>query len=279
MVSEYRALRASVIRLWTAENGSLTGADLDDLTRFNEAIDQSLAESVTRYTQDLDQSKELFIAILGHDLRTPLAAVIMSSQFMLDTGELRDPHLTLATRIVRSARRMNQMVGDLLDFTTIRLGSGVPLVREPGDLSHARAARRGRDGRRAPAVRARARRGGRHARRLGRGADRPGAREPARQRRAARLHDDAGARHRAGRRRGRGAAGEQPRAGDPADLDPGSLQPAQAAPGARAAARDARHLGLGLYIAERVVAAHGGSIDVSSSDDAGTAFTVRLPRR
>jgi signal transduction histidine kinase len=35
---------------------------------------------------------------------------------------------------------------------------------------------------------------------------------------------------------------------------------------------------LGLYIAERIVAAHGGSIDVRSSEAAGTLFTVRLPR-
>ena len=37
-------------------------------------------------------------------------------------------------------------------------------------------------------------------------------------------------------------------------------------------------LGLGLYIAERVVTAHGGRIDVRSSAEAGTLFTVRLPR-
>jgi len=46
-VSEYRALRASVIRLWTEASGTLTGEDLSDLTRFNEAIDQATAESIT----------------------------------------------------------------------------------------------------------------------------------------------------------------------------------------------------------------------------------------
>ena len=79
MVSEYRALRASVIRLWTKECGSLNGDDLQDLMRFNEAIDQAIAESITRYTEDLDYSKEMFLAILGHDLRSPLGAVIMAS--------------------------------------------------------------------------------------------------------------------------------------------------------------------------------------------------------
>src|SRR5688572_19566893 len=72
MVSEYRALRASVIRLWTKASGTLTGDSLEDLTRFNEAIDQALAESITRYTHDIDRSKEMFLAILGHDLRSPL---------------------------------------------------------------------------------------------------------------------------------------------------------------------------------------------------------------
>ena len=40
MVSEYRALRASVIKLWETQLTEPTHADLDDLTRFNEALDQ-----------------------------------------------------------------------------------------------------------------------------------------------------------------------------------------------------------------------------------------------
>ncbi len=129
MVSEYRALRASVMRLWTKSQGEITVADLEDVTRFNEAIDQSLAESVTRYTSDLDQSKEMFLAILGHDLRTPIAAVSTAAKFMLDTGDLKEPHATLASRIESSSSRMNRMVGDLLDFTRGRLGGGIPIAR------------------------------------------------------------------------------------------------------------------------------------------------------
>src|SRR5688572_21601535 len=57
MVSEYRSLRASVTRLWVDHAGELDRTDLDDLVRFNEAIDQALAESTSRFTQGLDQSK------------------------------------------------------------------------------------------------------------------------------------------------------------------------------------------------------------------------------
>src|SRR5512140_848221 len=44
MVAEFRALRASVIRLWTEALGGFNVNNIEDLTRFNEAIDQSLAE-------------------------------------------------------------------------------------------------------------------------------------------------------------------------------------------------------------------------------------------
>lgn len=135
MVSEYRALRASVVRLWIEESGALANADVEDLTRFHEAIDQSLAESIARYTADLDHSKEMFVAILGHDLRTPLGAIITSATYMLDTGQLQEPFLTLTSRIGSSSRRMQRMIADLLDLTRSRLGGGIPIVRAPTDLA------------------------------------------------------------------------------------------------------------------------------------------------
>ena len=131
MVAEFRALRASVTRLWLQQEDFSTAEHIDDLTRFNEAIDQALAESIVTYTQDIDESKEMFLAILGHDLKSPLGAVTMSASFMLETGGLVEPYLTLTRQIANSSRRMQQMIGDLLDFTRSRLGDGIPIVRAP----------------------------------------------------------------------------------------------------------------------------------------------------
>jgi signal transduction histidine kinase len=139
MVAEFRALRASVIRLWKEETGALREADFEDLVRFNEAIDQALAESVTKYHRNLDQAKEVFLAILGHDLRTPLGAIYTSASFLVESQDLQEPALTLTTRIARSANRTVGMVGDLLDFTRARLGGGIPINRQPlpiGRLVH-----------------------------------------------------------------------------------------------------------------------------------------------
>ena len=68
MVSEWRALRASVIKLWSEAETPMTKQDIIDLTRFNEAVDQELAESVSHYTQKVNYSKDLFIGILSHEL-------------------------------------------------------------------------------------------------------------------------------------------------------------------------------------------------------------------
>lgn len=51
LVSEYRALRASVLKLWAAQPAQDLATDPADVTRFNEAIDQALAESVSRYSE------------------------------------------------------------------------------------------------------------------------------------------------------------------------------------------------------------------------------------
>src|SRR5688572_27699400 len=135
MVSEYRALRASVTRLWIEKAGELTRTNLDDLVRFNEAIDQALAESTLRFTQNLEHSKEMFLAMLGHDLRTPLGAIIGSAHIMVNTKDLPEIALKRAFLILNSSQRMNALVGDLLDFTRSRLGRGIPIVRADMDIA------------------------------------------------------------------------------------------------------------------------------------------------
>ena len=136
MFAEYRALRASVLRLWTdAGERRLDERDVEDLIRFNEAVDQSLAESITRSSTDLDRSREIFLAILGHDLRTPLGAVLTASAFLVSDGDLAQTNLTMATRIRSSAERMTRLVGDLLDFTTARLGRRIPITRADADIA------------------------------------------------------------------------------------------------------------------------------------------------
>jgi signal transduction histidine kinase len=278
MVSEYRALRASVIRLWTKSEGSLTGDDLDDLMRFNEAIDQSLAESVSRYTEDVDRSKDMFVAILGHDLRSPLGAVLTASQFMLDTGSLVEPNLTLTRRIARSATRMNQMVGDLLDFTRSRLGPGVPIVRAPMDLA-AEAHNAVEESRAAHPDRTfklntsgnllgswdAARIGQVLANLLG-NAVQHGSPDSTISVTARGERDEAVVQvHNLG-------------AAIPSTQLPGLFSPFKRLQADGTAGDAWSSLGLGLHIVERIVTAHGGSMNVQSTSDGGTYFTVRLPR-
>ena len=279
MVAEYRALRASVIRLWTKEQGDVTHTDLEDLTRFNEAIDQSLTESVERFTKDLDKSKEMFLAMLGHDLRTPIGAVMTSAKFMLETKELAEPHLTLTRRIVSSTARMNQMVGALLDFTRSRLGGGIPIDRASlnmGKVVHdvvneIKAANPDRK----IEIDARGSLTGQWdcarisqvltnlvGNAIEHGSDRTIvtiAVQGDDKEVCVSIHN-------------RGAA-------IPEEQMDGLFNAMKRQGIAGKAEGPSANLGLGLYIADQIVRAHKGRIDVSSSEEAGTTFTVRLPRQ
>jgi hypothetical protein len=56
VVSEYRALRASVLQLWRDSGPKPHDSDVADLTRFNESIDQSLVKAVSSYSKRVDQA-------------------------------------------------------------------------------------------------------------------------------------------------------------------------------------------------------------------------------
>lgn len=137
MTSEFRHLRACVIRLWV---NSLESPDLgyfQDMIRFNEAIDEALAESTAAYAEQVNRSRDIFLAILGHDLRAPLQAVKMSTEMLLRKAALDSNGLSLLGNIQNGARHMEAMVSDLLEFVRSRLGSSLPIEPKPMNLADA----------------------------------------------------------------------------------------------------------------------------------------------
>lgn len=123
LAAEYRALRASVLRLWLDECEP-KDTDVDDLIRFNEAIDQALAESVTSFNAQIEQNRNLLLGMLGHDMRSPLQAIRVTASYlaMLTAGEQVSQ---AAGRLIRSGARMQALLDDLTEFNRTKLGLGV----------------------------------------------------------------------------------------------------------------------------------------------------------
>ncbi|MCW5296651.1 sensor histidine kinase [Herbaspirillum lusitanum] len=134
LTAEFRALRATVQRLWFALGNALTPAHSADLIRFNEAIDQALAESVGTYAAQASRAKDTFLAILGHDLRNPLATITLSSSLLGQPGMTKEAVALLAPRIKRSASMMNSMINDLLEYARAELGGEMPMAFADADM-------------------------------------------------------------------------------------------------------------------------------------------------
>jgi signal transduction histidine kinase len=134
IVSEFRALRASVLRLWSDSGGKNSEVDSVDIIRFNEAIDQALAESVARYAQSVTTQQNLFLSILGHDLRNPLIASISDASLIMSTTYIASQHNETARQIFSSSQRMLKLVNDLLDFTRTQLGAKLPIKPQKTDI-------------------------------------------------------------------------------------------------------------------------------------------------
>lgn len=277
MAAEFRALRASVIRLWTRKQGQASADHLEDMIRFNEAIDQAIAESIGTYTREVRQSKDRFLAILGHDLRNPIGAIVTSSRFMLDTADLNERDRGLVTRMEAAARRMNRLVADLLEFTRTRFGDEIPIVAAPVDaaLLAEDAAAEVRASHPASEITVHS------------SGDTSGCWDAERLTQAV-INLVSNAVHHGAK----GSPIELQVDGSGADLQISvrntgrEIAPERIAgifDSMKALAEprgegDRRHLGLGLYIVDKIVRAHGGTIAVESTAQ-HTTFTVGLPRK
>jgi signal transduction histidine kinase len=135
MVSEYRALRSSVLRLWLAQGYAGEDHQVEDMIQFNEAVDQALVEAVAAYGVAAEKTRKTVLGVLGHDLRTPLGAVTLGADLLRQTEELGNHGKRLISQISLSAQNANQMVNDLLDLARCNLGAGIPVRPENTDLT------------------------------------------------------------------------------------------------------------------------------------------------
>ncbi|WP_339650308.1 HAMP domain-containing sensor histidine kinase [Halopseudomonas pelagia] len=138
LVAEYRALRASVLRLWfkgEAAHRQEDANELEDLIRFNEAIDQALAESVARYSEAVIENSDIFVGMLGHDLRSPLQVLSFGAAKLKHMEDADNSLNQLGSTMIASVQRMKQMLDNLMDFTESRIGEGLTIHLGPTDLA------------------------------------------------------------------------------------------------------------------------------------------------
>jgi len=279
LLAEYRALRATVLRLWSDQGRAHLSTDMDDVTRFNEAIDQAQVESVARYSAMVHHSQNLFLAILGHDLRNPLNTTVMAASFLMRSPGLSPVQSEVAARIHRSGVRMGHLIEDLIDYTRSHLGSALPMTLNKANMGLIcrGAVEELRLGNPQRAIRFEA------------DSDLDGIWDEGR---VAQVFSNL-----------LGNALQHGDANEPifmkiesggSDIhvrvhNKGKAIPPEALPlifdplirvGAETMKADSgdTNLGIGLYIAKIIVEAHGGDIRVVSDERSGTTFSVRLPR-
>lgn len=119
LAAEFRALRATVLRLWTRDGNT----EPEGLVRFNEAIDQALAESIEAYSAKAELTRDLFIGVLGHDLRAPLATIGSAAELLIAFPP-SPAALQLGGTIKRATRHMAGMIENVINYARLQLGGG-----------------------------------------------------------------------------------------------------------------------------------------------------------
>lgn len=99
----------------------LIGFHLDSQERL------SVSEAALQEERETAELREQFIAVLGHDLRNPLASITAGAT-VLQSLPLGERALPVVARIQRSATRMAELIENVLDFARGRLGGGLPIT-------------------------------------------------------------------------------------------------------------------------------------------------------
>jgi signal transduction histidine kinase len=237
---------------------------------------EALRQSEERLRQALELEQQL-VGIVSHDLRNPLSAMIMTAAFLLQRQSVDAQMTRSLQRIVNSGNRAVRLIRDLLDLTQVRMGGGLRIEPRPGDLHEiARQAveemRSANPGREVVLSRSGNGHGDWDADRV--------AQIVTNLVDNALRHGDAGTPVQIatidegdGMRLEVHNFGEAIREEDRAAL----FEPFRRGEAGEARARSS--VGLGLYIVDQLVRAHGGAIEVLSSEGEGTTFRLRLPRR
>lgn len=230
-------------------------------------------ERMQRAADERAALEQELLAIVSHDLRNPLSAILMTAEWLLRSGTLEDEVARSLERVRSSGTRATELIEDLLDYTRARIGAGIEVKPEDARL-HAIAAtvveevRAAHPGRTIEHERTGDDAGVWDARRIGQVVANLVANAVQHSPRDSVVHVRTYG-------RGDGVVFEVHNEGAPM---PPELLPHLFEPFRRGGAPGKRRLGLGLYIANRIVVAHGGTIDVSSNEVDGTTFRVWLPR-
>lgn len=247
---------------------------VNDITERKE-LERARESAIADLTQAL-RDNEMFAAVLAHDLRNPLGAMINATQLVLyrDEGE-EDPVLVPLRRALSSGQRMTRLIEQLLDFTRVRRGGGIELNLHEADLANICGQVLKELELAYPDWKL-------HVESLG---DLGGAWDGDRLLQVfSNLMSNAGEHGTPGTDILVRLDGTAP---DYVSIEvhnsgaiPQTLIPDIFSPFRGARQRGSRDgLGLGLFITNEIVRTHGGTVDVASSEAAGTTFTVNLPRR
>ena len=133
-VAEYRALRASVIRLWLESGPKLGRDEVFELVRFNEAMDEALANSILYFATEAARMRNLFLGVLSHELRTPLSTIVTSGHSLVLAAQQNKSIPAAAERVLRGSRRIQSLLDDLLDYVRSGLGEGMRVSPKDVDM-------------------------------------------------------------------------------------------------------------------------------------------------
>jgi len=135
IVSELGALRSAVLKLSMDDAAAQDQPSAGEILQFNQLVDEALVACVAHFADTMSRGRNTLLSVLSHDLRTPLGGIKMAADYLSMTGQIGEKQAEAFDSIKRCILMMSATISDVSEYAKLSAGAALTLTARRLDVA------------------------------------------------------------------------------------------------------------------------------------------------